>query len=330
MCRLSTIRSAIRRRIIDIGSISTRSPSAKGCGPVSACPATGACWGARDVAGTAGAGAFVTGVAGAAGAGAGVAVAAAGSTFAPAPRFSTKLRMSCLVTRPPMPVPSISEISMPCSSAIFRTSGDERVRRNSSFEVDSSPALGAGGVAAVDCGAGSAERGGGGAGAWGGGGGSGCACLGLSFGGAAGACGAAGRGSGCDCLGSSFGAVGASFAAAAGFAPSPPPPPPPPPPPLITATTVLTATVSPSWTIISESTPEVGAGISASTLSVEISKSGSSRLTGSPTFLSHLTIVPSAMDSPICGIFTSSLIVLRSDWSVVRGPWSVVKRHRLS
>jgi 2-oxoglutarate dehydrogenase E2 component (dihydrolipoamide succinyltransferase) len=82
------------------------------------------------------------------------------------------------------------------------------------------------------------------------------------------------------------------------------------PPPLMTATTVLTGTVSPSLTLISDSTPEAGAGISASTLSVEISNNGSSRLTASPTCLSHLTIVPSAMDSPICGIFTSSAIAL--------------------
>jgi len=53
------------------------------------------------------------------------------------------------------------------------------------------------------------------------------------------------------------------------------------------------------------STPAIGDGISASTLSVEISKSGSSRLTVSPIFLSHLVTVPSAMDSPICGMITS-------------------------
>src|SRR5208282_2410788 len=51
--------------------------------------------------------------------------------------------------------------------------------------------------------------------------------------------------------------------------------------------------------------PLAGAGISASTLSVEISKSGSSRWTLSPTFLSHLVMVPSKMDSPIWGMTTS-------------------------
>src|SRR5438876_2613416 len=72
------------------------------------------------------------------------------------------------------------------------------------------------------------------------------------------------------------------------------------------ATSVWTGTVCPSCTLISANTPAAGAGISASTLSVEISNSGSSRLTGSPTFLSHLLKVPSAIDSPICGIKTST------------------------
>src|SRR5262245_9445338 len=72
----------------------------------------------------------------------------------------------------------------------------------------------------------------------------------------------------------------------------------------IVATTVLTPTVSPSRTLMSVRTPAAGEGISASTLSVEISKSGSSRSTLSPTFLIQRTIVPSAIDSPIWGITT--------------------------
>src|SRR5258708_31825671 len=47
--------------------------------------------------------------------------------------------------------------------------------------------------------------------------------------------------------------------------------------PPITATTVFIVTVEPSGTLISERTPATGDGISASTLSVEISKIGSSR-----------------------------------------------------
>ena len=71
------------------------------------------------------------------------------------------------------------------------------------------------------------------------------------------------------------------------------------------ATTVCTATVCPCTTRISARMPAAGAGISASTLSVEISKIGSSRFTSSPTALSHRESVPSAIDSPICGMITS-------------------------
>ena len=73
----------------------------------------------------------------------------------------------------------------------------------------------------------------------------------------------------------------------------------------IRATTVLMATVLPSSTRISATEPAAGAGISVSTLSVEISNSASSFSIRSPGFLSHLVSVPSTMLSPICGITTS-------------------------
>ena len=73
----------------------------------------------------------------------------------------------------------------------------------------------------------------------------------------------------------------------------------------IVQTTVLICTVAPSWILIWPITPAVGEGISASTLSVEISNSGSSRSTGSPVFFNHLVRVPSVMDSPIWGMTTS-------------------------
>src|ERR1700722_3247415 len=93
--------------------------------------------------------------------------------------------------------------------------------------------------------------------------------------------------------GAAAGALGWALAAAA--------------PPLtpITATTVLIWTVVPACTLISESTPAAGEGISASTLSVEISNSGSSCCTVSPGFFSHLVMVPSKIDSPIWGMITS-------------------------
>ena len=70
-------------------------------------------------------------------------------------------------------------------------------------------------------------------------------------------------------------------------------------------TTVLICTVVPSATLISARVPAAGEGISASTLSVEISNNGSSRCTLSPGFLSHLVMVPSVMESPIWGMTTS-------------------------
>src|SRR5437763_14760345 len=75
-------------------------------------------------------------------------------------------------------------------------------------------------------------------------------------------------------------------------------------------TTALMPTVVPSCTRTSASTPALGEGISVSTLSVEISKSGSSRSTRSPGFLSHFVRVPSTMLSPIWGITTSVMSVL--------------------
>ena len=48
-----------------------------------------------------------------------------------------------------------------------------------------------------------------------------------------------------------------------------------------------------------------GLGISVSTLSVEISSSGSSAATVSPTCFSHFVIVPSDTETPIWGMTTS-------------------------
>ena len=84
----------------------------------------------------------------------------------------------------------------------------------------------------------------------------------------------------------------------------------PPPSPPITASFVPTSTVAPSCTRICVSVPEPGLGTSVSTLSVEISSSGSSASTCSPSCLSHLVIVPSETDTPICGITTSTVSVV--------------------
>src|ERR1700683_652932 len=69
-------------------------------------------------------------------------------------------------------------------------------------------------------------------------------------------------------------------------------------------------TVWPSLTLISFSTPADGDGISASTLSVEISNSGSSRSILSPAFFSHFVMVRSKMLSPIGGMMTSTAMVI--------------------
>src|SRR5215203_2921596 len=184
-------------------------------------------------------------------------------------------RMSCFVTRPPMPEPCSARMSMWCSFAIFRTRGDDLARRCSSLDGTLWPSTGpsipgagaaTGALPASDDGAGASV------------------CAGALFGN--------GDPSACGCA--AAGAAAAAPERAGSASPSAP----------IVATTLLTATVSPSFTVISASTPAAGDGISASTLSVEISNSGSSRSTASPTFFSHRTIVPSATDSPICGITT--------------------------
>ena len=74
----------------------------------------------------------------------------------------------------------------------------------------------------------------------------------------------------------------------------------------ITASFTPTSTVSPSGTRISVRTPAAGDGTSESTLSVETSKSGSSRSTASPTPFIQRVIVPSVTVSPSCGIITSA------------------------
>ena len=93
-------------------------------------------------------------------------------------------------------------------------------------------------------------------------------------------------------------AAGAASAAAAGAASAASPA------SAMTPMTVSTATVVPGPCTILPSRPLAGAGTSASTLSVEISSNGSSLTTSSPSALNQRTIVPSVIDSPICGIRT--------------------------
>ena len=123
----------------------------------------------------------------------------------------------------------------------------------------------------------------------------------------AGAAGAAGTGSGAAwATGSGAGAgaagaasTGAAAGAAAGASPASP----------MTASSPPTATVSSSWATILVRTPEAGAGISVSTLSVETSSNGSSTTTVSPSCLSQRVTVPSVTLSPSAGIWTETAML---------------------
>ncbi len=67
-------------------------------------------------------------------------------------------------------------------------------------------------------------------------------------------------------------------------------------------------TVSPSAACSFMTVPAIGAGTSASTLSVEISTSVSSAVTESPSALCHSRTVPSLTESPIAGMTTSTVV----------------------
>ena len=204
-----------------------------------------------------------------------------------------------MVTRPLKPVPSSPAISTPCSSAILRTSGLDFVRRSSSA-VASAPlplplslAALAGVVPDESLGSSAATSL------------ADAVCFGaetvclagagstsapvaadasaLASGGATSAGFVTGCASGCGCPSVSSAsdaagaaAAGALAAAASAFAGGSAAPAA---APSSTATTVFISTVSPSLKRISVNVPAAGDGISASTLSVEISNSGSSRST---------------------------------------------------
>ena len=78
------------------------------------------------------------------------------------------------------------------------------------------------------------------------------------------------------------------------------------------ASTAWMGTVSPGLTRICATRPADGEGISASTLSVEISRSGWSFDTSCPGSTSHFTTTPSTTLSPSWGITTSMSIASRS------------------
>ncbi|MDI2034300.1 hypothetical protein PJL15_01415 [Paenarthrobacter nitroguajacolicus] len=119
----------------------------------------------------------------------------------------------------------------------------------------------------------------------------------ASWAGAAGASSAAGASAAAGAA-SWAGAAGASSAGAASAAEPEPSP--------MRTKGAPTSAVSSSATRISSMTPEIGEGISVSTLSVETSSNGSSISTRSPTCLSQRVTVPSVTLSPRAGKLTDS------------------------
>ena len=143
--------------------------------------------------------------------------------------------MSALVTRPPSPLPWIAASSMSCSAASRRTSGDERWRSNSASSCASRAAR-------------SSKRPAAGRRRW--------SARRLAWRPTSGVelTAASWRSSLASAALSATGAAGAVAA---------------PPSWAMTQTTPPTGIVSPSWPMISTIVPEIGAGISAVTLSVD-------------------------------------------------------------
>ncbi len=81
----------------------------------------------------------------------------------------------------------------------------------------------------------------------------------------------------------------------------------------INASTVPTFAGAPSSATIFNTVPDVGAGISVSTLSVFTSRSGSNSFTESPSFFNHLITVTSSTPSPSKG--TKTLVAINAPCS---------------
>jgi hypothetical protein len=99
-------------------------------------------------------------------------------------------------------------------------------------------------------------------------------------------------------------AAGVDFAAASGAVPLPSV--------SIVASTWSEPTVAPSPWMISDSTPDEGAGTSSTTLSVSTSINISSAVTISPTFFFQVINVASSTDSDSSGTLTSTIAIFNS------------------
>src|SRR5580765_3818367 len=210
-----------------------------------------------------------------------VAPAGAGATCPPDEMTAIT---SAFALRPPLPVPAICARSRSCAFASRRTSGERICERGPRSGTVATAAAGAGAIGAAAAGAGGAA------------------------GGAAddpSEEAAPPDGSGADPVVGAAPEAGEEAASPEAVA-SPEAAPSPEaaaPASEISISAVPTGTVAPSSTRILVTVPATGEGTSVSTLSVEISNSGSSRATASPSRLSHFRIVPSTIVSPSCGIW---------------------------
>src|ERR1700722_13326470 len=198
---------------------------------------------------------------------------ASGAGFAPPPAAAA--RMSALTMRPPGPLPAIPAGLTPFSAATFRASGEILIRP---------PASGAG----AGAGAGTEAGAGAGAGAGPGAGDAGAAAAFAS--GAAGAGWAGGAGG--EEAEAGAAASGALDAGASTFSPGFP----------MAQRAAPSGTWAPACTNIESSVPSKKLSSSIVALSVSTSASMSPVLTVSPSFLSHLTSVPTVMVSLNFGI----------------------------
>src|SRR5580765_297399 len=96
----------------------------------------------------------------------------------------------------------------------------------------------------------------------------------------------------------------------------------------IRASTSPTGTVTPTSTRISVTRPLTGDGISVSILSVEISTIVSSRSIQSPGFFFQSAIVPSATETPIWGIVTSTLVLVGEELTACLPHVVDLRQHR--
>src|SRR3954470_1004277 len=94
------------------------------------------------------------------------------------------------------------------------------------------------------------------------------------------------------------------------------------------ASTSPTGTVTPTSTMISVTRPAAGEGISVSILSVEISTIVSSRSIQSPGFFFQSAMVPSATETPICGIVTSTLVLVGEELTACLPHVVDLRQHR--